>query len=206
MNEFLDVLGAFFRDMFVYSMIAIFMENTIFSRGIGTSTALFATRKKYNVFLLGLIMTVIVSISAVIVYFIFPYLKRLSYSYYVIPPVYVAVIGVVYIGALLITHRFVKKHKDEVLSIIHIGAFNCATLGVLMLATNNASGSFGAFLGFAVGTAIGFTLASYFIGIAYEKLSSDAVPEPFRGFPITLIYIGLVSLAMYGLIGHELPF
>lgn len=99
MNEFLDALGAFFRDMFVYSMIAIFMENTIFSRGIGTSTALFATRKKYNVFLLGLIMTVIVSISAVIVYFIFPYLKRLSYSYYVIPPVYVAVIGVVYIGS-----------------------------------------------------------------------------------------------------------
>ena len=78
MNEFLDALGAFFRDMFVYSMIAIFMENTIFSCGIGTSTALFATRKKYNVFLLGLIMTVIVSISAVIVYFIFPYLKRLS--------------------------------------------------------------------------------------------------------------------------------
>ena len=187
-------------------MIAIFMENTIFSRGIGTSTALFATRKKHNVLLLGLIMTVIVSISAIIVYFIFPYLKKLSYSYYVIPPVYIAVIGVVYVGALLFTHRFVKKRKEEVLSIIHIGAFNCATLGALMLATNNASGSFGAFLGFAVGTAIGFTLASYFVGIAYERLSSESVPEPFRGFPITLIYIGLVSLAMYGLIGHELPF
>jgi len=206
MSEFVSAAGAFLRDMFVYSMIAIFMENTIFSRGIGTSTALFATRKKHNVLLLGLIMTVIVSISAIIVYFIFPYLKKLSYSYYVIPPVYIAVIGVVYVGALLFTHRFVKKRKEEVLSIIHIGAFNCATLGALMLATNNASGSFGAFLGFAVGTAIGFTLASYFVGIAYERLSSVSIPEPFRGFPITLIYIGLVSLAMYGLIGHELPF
>lgn len=206
MSEFVSAAGAFLRDMFVYSMIAIFMENTIFSRGIGTSTALFATRKKHNVLLLGLIMTVIVSISAIIVYFIFPYLKKLSYSYYVIPPVYIAVIGVVYVGALLFTHRFVKKRKEEVLSIIHIGAFNCATLGALMLATNNAYGSFGAFLGFAVGTAIGFTLASYFVGIAYERLSSVSIPEPFRGFPITLIYIGLVSLAMYGLIGHELPF
>ncbi len=182
MSEFVSAAGAFLRDMFVYSMIAIFMENTIFSRGIGTSTALFATRKKHNVLLLGLIMTVIVSISAIIVYFIFPYLKKLSYSYYVIPPVYIAVIGVVYVGALLFTHRFVKKRKEEVLSIIHIGAFNCATLGALMLAT------------------------TYFVGIAYERLSSVSIPEPFRGFPITLIYIGLVSLAMYGLIGHELPF
>ena len=206
MSEFFSAAGAFLRDMFVYSMIAIFLENTIFSRGIGTSPALFATRKKYSVLLLGIIMTVIVSVSAVIVYFIFPYLKQLSFSYYVIPPVYVAVIGLTYVGALLFTHRFVKKRKEEVLSIIHIGAFNCAVLGALMLATNNASGSFGAFLGFAAGTAIGFTLAAYFIGIAYERLSSEAVPKPFRGFPITLIYIGLVSLAMYGLIGHELPF
>ena len=87
MSEFFSAAGAFLRDMFVYSMIAIFLENTIFSRGIGTSTALFATRKKYSVLLLGIIMTVIVSVSAVIVYFIFPYLKQLSFSYYVIPPV-----------------------------------------------------------------------------------------------------------------------
>ena len=57
-----------------------------------------------------------------------------------------------------------------------------------------------------VGTGIGFTLASYTVRIAFEHLSSNAVPESFRGFPITLIYIGLVSLALYGVIGHELPF
>lgn len=206
MSEFFSQAGAFFRDMFMYSIVAIFMENTIFSRGIGTSTSLLVTRKKYNVFLMGVIMTAIVTVSAVIVYFVFPYIKKLSYSYYVIPPVYVAVIGLVYVLALLFTGRFIKKRREEVLSIIHVGAFNCAMLGALMLATNNASGSFGAFLGFAAGTAIGFTMATYFVGIAYERLSSEAVPEPFRGFPITLIYIGLVSLAMYGLIGHELSF
>lgn len=206
MNEFFEALGSFFRDMLLYSLIAIFMENTVFSRGLGTSTALFATRKKHDVLLIGGIMTAIVTAAALILYFIFPYLRSLSYSYYIIPPVYVLVVGVVYAAALLITYRFAsEKNRLKILKVIHVCAFNCATLGALMLATNNANGSFGAFMGFAIGSAIGFTMATYFIGIAYERLSSEQVPAAFRGFPITLIYIGLVSLAIYGLIGHELP-
>lgn len=206
MNEFMSALRTFLGDMFTYAMIAIFIENTIFSRSIGVSTVLFSVRKKYNIFLLGLIMTCMLAVSSIAVYFIFPFLKPLSYSYYVLPPVYVAVIGVMYVIALLLTQKFAKKRRQEILSIIHVGVFNCAVLGALLLATNNVTGSFGMFFGFAVGTGIGFMLASYTVRIAYEHLSSESVPEAFRGFPITLIYIGLVSLALYGVIGHELPF
>ena len=102
MNEFLEALGLFFRDMFYYALIAILLENTVFTRGLGTSTALFATRKKHDVFLLGSIMTVLVAASALILYFIFPHLRSLQYSYYIIPPVYVLIVGAVYAIALLI--------------------------------------------------------------------------------------------------------
>lgn len=192
--------------MFTYAMIAIFLENTIFSRSLGTSTSLFAVRKKYNVFFFGLIMTVVIAASSVITYFLFPLVNRLAFSYYVIPAIFVAVIGAVYMVILLICTNVVKKHRNEVLSIIHVSAFNCAVLGALLLATNITDVSFGAFLGFGIGTGIGFTLATFFVRLAYEQLSSENVPESFRGFPITLIYIGIVSLAVYGLIGHELPF
>ena len=62
------------------------------------------------------------------------------------------------------------------------------------------------FLGFGLGTGIGFSLATFFISIAYDYLHSEAIPKAFRGFPILLIYIGMLSLAFYGMIGHELPF
>ena len=206
MADFWDALLSFFRDMRVYTMVAVFLENTIFSRALGTSTALFAVRKKYNVFLFGLIMTIIIAISSVITYFVRPLLKGLAGWYYLTPAVYVAIIGLVYIGALLVTNRFVKKYREEVFSIIHVSAFNCAVLGALLLASDVAELSFGGFLGFGIGTGIGVTLATYFVRLAYERLSSEEVPNAFRGFPITLIYIGIVSLAIYGLIGHELPF
>lgn len=206
MEEFLRTVMFFFRDMFTYAMLAIFFENTIFSRAIGSSTSMFAVRKRYNIFTFGLVMTAIVTVSSVVVYFINPLVKNISNKYYVTPIIYVCVISVVYIMALILCTRFVKKRRDEVLSIIHISAFNCAVLGALLLASTVSDLSLGGFIGYGIGTGIGFTLATYFIGLAYERLSGDEIPIPFRGFPITLIYVGIVSLSVYGLIGHDLPF
>lgn len=206
MESFFDIVLSFFRDMFSYTLIAVFLENTIFSRALGVSTSLYAVRKKLNVLLFGLIMTIIIVASSLLVYFIYPVFKGLSFYNLLIPVIYVAVIGIIYVLALLITNRFLKKYKQDILSIIHVSAFNCASLGALLLATGITDLSLGGFLGFGIGTGIGFTLATFLVKIAYRRLSSERIPVPFRGFPITLIYIGIVSLAIYGLIGHELPF
>ncbi len=187
-------------------MIAMFLENTIFSRAIGSSTALFAVRKKVNIALLGGIMTLIIAIASLVTYFINPFIKASPYKYYITPALYVLIIGIIYIMFLLLTSAFFKKKKNDILKVIHIGAFNCAVLGALMLLQNISQISLGGYLGFAIGTGLGFTLATFFVEIAFERLSDESVPESFRGYPITLIYVGIVSLAIYGLIGHELPF
>ena len=205
MSEIIDITLNFFKDMFTYSMMAIFLENTIFSRAIGTSTSLFVVRKNINLFLFGLIMTMVITSASVLTYLINPLLKNATYKYYIAPVVYVGIIGLIYVCFLLGTSKFVKKRKDEILGIIHVSAFNCAVLGALLLSFNMSTMTLGSSLGFGIGTGVGFTLATYFVGLAYEKLSGDEVPYAFRGFPITLIYIGIVSLAMHGLIGHTLP-
>ncbi len=206
LNSFFEVVFTFFQEMFTYALIAIFLENTIFSRALGTSTALYVIRKKYNIFLFGGVMTLIMAAASVLTYLVYPFLKGLSFSYYIVPPVFVAIIGVVYVGALLLTRSLVHKRREEILQLIHVSAFNCAVLGALLLATGIPFAGFGVYLGFGVGSAIGFTFAAYLISIASERLNSEDIPPAFRGFPITLIYIGIISLALYGLIGHTLPF
>ena len=37
---------------------------------------------------------------------------------------------------------------------------------------------------------------------AQNRLRSQAIPSAFRGMPITLIYIGVLALAIYGFTGH----
>lgn len=206
MNGFLQLTLDFFKDMLTYSMIAIFLENTIFSRALGASTSLFVVRKKFNILLFGTVMTLIITASSVIAYLINPFVNGIQSKYYVAPAIYVLIIGLIYVLFLLGTFKFIKKRKEEILEMIHVSAFNCAVLGALLLSSGKSEMTLGGFLGFGIGTGIGFTLATYLVGLAYEKLSGDDVPYAFRGFPITLIYIGIVSLAIYGLVGHELPF
>ena len=38
---------------------------------------------------------------------------------------------------------------------------------------------------------------------ARHRLRSKAIPEAFRGLPITLVYIGVLALAIYGFTGHS---
>lgn len=197
----------FFVDIFKYSTLMIFLENIVFSRALGSSTAVFIVKRKYNIFLFGLIMTTIIVISMIISFFINPIiLANTNYSYYIEPIVYVLIIGAVYISTLVGCNHFLEKRRKEVLEMIHLSSFNCAVLGSMLLAANIAELSLGGYIGFGIGVGLGFTFVVYLLSLAYEQLNSKDIPPAYRGLPITLIYIGIISLAVYGLIGHELPF
>ena len=60
-------------------------------------------------------------------------------------------------------------------------------------------------LGYGLGTGIGFTAALCLVDEAKHQLKRCAVPSSFRGMPVLFLYLGLVSLAIYGLTGHPLP-
>ena len=63
-------------------------------------------------------------------------------------------------------------------------------------------GSFGSG-GFGLGSGLGYLLAVMLVTEADRRLRSEAIPEAFRGLPITLVYIGVLALAIYGFTGHS---
>ena len=46
-------------------------------------------------------------------------------------------------------------------------------------------------------------LAVLLVTEARHRLRSKAIPKAFRGLPITLVYIGVLALAIYGFTGHS---
>ena len=48
----------------------------------------------------------------------------------------------------------------------------------------------------------GYLMAVLLVTEAQNRLRSQAIPSAFRGMPITLIYIGVLALAIYGFTGH----
>ena len=205
MNGFFEIVGTFLAECVSASLLMLVVENMIFSRAFGTSTALVIIRKKNSLFLFGTVLTLITVLSGIVTYFVEPYLRPLAHAVYYRPFVYTAIIGVVYVAALIICGNLPHDLKMKLRPMIHISAFNSVVLGTLLLAAGEEL-TFASSLGFGLGAGIGFTLATFFISVAYDYLYSAAIPRAFRGFPILLIYIGLLSLAFYGLVGHQLQY
>ena len=54
-----------------------------------------------------------------------------------------------------------------------------------------------------LGSGVGYLLAVLLVTEAQHRLRSKAIPSAFRGLPITLVYIGVLALAIYGFTGHS---
>ena len=205
MSEVFASIAGFAGDYVAFALIAMFLENTILTRALGTSTSLLIIRKGFPLVLFSVILTVITTLSSVLVFLVNPLLKNVAYSYSVTPLLFVLMISLVYVAVLLITNSCFSKHRQKILPMVHLSAFNCAVLGALLLGSQSNM-NFASFLGFGLGTGLGFALATFLLSIAYDRLYSDRDPKAFRGFPAMLIYIGILSLSFYGLIGHEISF
>lgn len=182
------------------ALIAITVENTIFTRALGTSTMLVAAKDKKSMVPFGLSITYICTVSSALSFFADKFLLNGDSGFLYMPIVYVLIIGFVYIITLLALWKFAFKLFLSAKKFVHISAFNCAVLGVLFL-NNMKSDSFFDYITFGLGTGIGFFVATFLVSACYEKLNSSKVPESFRGFPILMIYIGILSMSFFVLMG-----
>lgn len=185
------------------ALLAVFAENIVMTRALGTSTMLVASKNKSQLFGFGACITFMTTAASFIAYFADTLLGNSAYSYIYMPLLYVMIIGIIYIVTLLFLWKFAQKLFLSVKKYVHISSFNCAVLGAMFLSGKAGSGMI-EYLGFGFGSGIGFVLATYLVAVGYQRLNSEEVPEAFRGYPVLLVYIGILSLAFYAVLGHGL--
>ena len=182
----------------IVALMAITIENTIFTRALGTSTLILAAKSKKSIIPFGLSITYICTVSSALSFLADKFLLNKETSFMYKPLVYVIIIGFVYVVALLLLWKFAYSLFISVKKFVHISAFNCAVLGALFL-NSIKSHSFLGYISFGLGT--GIFIATFLLSACYEKLNSDKVSDSFRGFPATMIYIGILSMAFFALTG-----
>lgn len=188
-----------FLEMLLAALICAFAENTIFMTAIGTSTLFVASKYPKQVFAFSLSITYINIISSIILYFSQSFIPYGELGYIYKPLVFVLIIGLVYILTLLFLWRFFDKLFAKLKKFIHLSAFNCIVLGTMFINQQNKKSLLDYVL-YAFSVGLGFLIASCIVCMNVDKLRSDKVPSSFRGFPVTLIYIGIVSMLIFVLI------
>jgi electron transport complex protein RnfA len=90
--------------------------------------------------------------------------------------------------------------KADIEIFLPIGGINTMAIGTLILSQQQGHGFLHA-LSFGLGAAGGFSIILITLAFIEKRLQTADVPEPFRGQPILLITLGLLSMAFFGFTG-----
>ena len=206
MSEWRDVIAAV-AEFFLYAVIAVFAQNAVFTRALGVSRLvhLVDDDNVSSATFAGL-LTAVQLVSAPLGYFANVYfLRNFEYRLYVRPLVFVLCSAAAFFIVLVLVVVLRSKGAPRIIPVLPMATFNCCILGTLMITTTQ-SFTLLQTMGFALGTSLGYALALIVVTEGQRRLQNPNIPAPFRGLPATLLYIGIVALAIYGFTGHMSTF
>ncbi len=189
---------------FVMMLTAVFIENIIFTRALGTSWMFYLIQKPKEILRYTLLTAAVTTLSGLIGYPLRSLVYNHQYRHFLVPMVYIGVMALVYIGAYFFIKKVMPGEFEKLGMNLGAAIFNCAVLGSLLIPVN-ARLDLISTVGYGIGMALGFGLAVTVMGYGLKRLEYCPVPKIFKGVPAALIYLGLLSLAFYGLVGHQLP-
>lgn len=187
---------------FGYALLAVFAQNAIFTRALGVSRLVqLVGDARTNSLLFGLLQCVTQFLLAPVAWYVGGAAAALGLGPAARPLVYLGCIAAVSAAEMLLLHLIKLPWQRQLLRILPLAAFNSCVLGTLLLGRTQ-SFTLTQSVGFGLGSGVGYLLAVLLVTEAQSRLRSKAIPAAFRGMPITLIYIGVLALAIYGFTGH----
>ena len=199
MSEVLHLVGVFFS----YAVLAIFAQNAIFTRGLGVSRLVqLVGDKRTSSWWFALMLCITQVLVAPLAFYAGRLLAPLPNRAQLRPVVYLVCIAVVCLFELVVLKLAKGPRSGQLIRIMPIAAVNSGVLGTVLV-ERTQSFTLEQSIGFGLGSGLGYLLAVMLVTEAQNRLRSRAIPEAFRGLPITLIYIGVLALAIYGFTGHS---
>lgn len=199
MSEVLHLVGVAFS----YAVLAIFAQNAVFTRGLGVSRLVqLVGDERTSSWWFALMLCITQVLVAPLAFYAGRFLAPLPNRAQLRPLVYLACIAVVCLFELLVLKAAKGPRSGQLIRILPLAAVNSGVLGTVLV-ERTQSFTLEQSIGFGLGSGLGYLLAVMLVTEAQNRLRSKAIPEAFRGLPITLIYIGVLAMAIYGFTGHS---
>ena len=204
-----DVVNAWVV-FFGYAVLAVFAQNAIFTRALGVSRLVqLVGDDRTSSWLFGLQLCITQVLVAPLTWYAGSWIVSLENRAQLRPHLLlqrgerrlaIAVVCTAEELVLGLGRRLPLAGK--LLRIVPVAALNSCVLGTVLV-ERTQSFTLMQSLGFGLGSGVGYMLAVLLVTEAQHRLRSKAIPSAFRGLPITLVYIGVLALAIYGFTGHS---
>ena len=199
MSDVLHLVGIFFN----YAVLAIFAQNAVFTRSLGVSRLVqLVGDERTSSWWFALMLCITQVLVAPLAYFAGSFIAPLPNRAQLRPVMYLTCIAAVCLFELLVLKLAKGPRSGQLIRILPVAAVNSGVLGTVLV-ERTQSFTLEQSLGFGLGSGLGYLLAVMLVTEVQNRLRSRAIPEAFRGLPVTLIYIGVLALAIYGFTGHS---
>ncbi len=181
-------------------ILALIVNNVVLAQFLGICPFLGVSNKVSTSVGMGAAVVFVMALANLVTYFIY---------YFILVPLnieFMQTISFIFIIAFLvqIVEIILKKSAPSLYQALGIYlpliTTNCAVLGIAILAVQKDYNLIESVV-YAAATAVGFTLALILMAGIREQMEMTKVPKGMRGFPISLVTAGLLSLAFMGFSG-----
>lgn len=190
----------FFTSIVVIFISAAFTDNILLARFLGMCSCLAISKRVDTSIGLGSAVIFVTASTAALNFLVYNYiLLPLGIEYLRLITFIVIIAAFVQLLEMII-ERFSEKLYYALGIFLPLITVNCAILGIALFMLNKPYTFWQAFA-FGAGGGFGWFLAITLIGGIREKIKENELPKGLEGPAITLIIIGIMSLAFVGFSG-----
>ena len=199
MSELIGFDGSFVN-VLLFMVSCILTNNFIFSRFLGCCPFLGVSNKVETAMGMGVAVTFVMGLASLFTWAVYHWILVPLELTYLDTISFILVIA----SLVQVVEMFLKKSAPSLYAALGIYlpliTTNCAVLGVTLLNITSEYTLFRSVLNGVFG-ALGFLLAITLMAGVRERLETSDIPEVLKGFPISLITAGLMSIAFMGFSG-----
>ena len=177
----------------------VLVNNVITSQFLGICPFLGVSKKVDTAVGMGAAVTFVLTLASFITYFV-QKLLEITNNQFLQTIAFILVIASIVQFVEMVIQKMSPSLYQALGVFLPLITTNCAVLGIAIVNIDNGYNLIETIVnGFGAG--VGFTLSIVLFAGIRERLELADIPESFRGFPITLIAAGLMSIAFLGFTG-----
>ncbi len=187
-----------FGQMMLFLLVTALVQNLVLTTGFGTSIMLRVIRRPGDIWVFGGLLTGF-SVLTVLAFYPLDRLLGTGWAVKMLRPAVIIVIAAGwYLAVTLVTRRWMPEFYQRTHRLMPLAALNNVVVGIALVINYQFEVGILSAVGLALGSCGGFLLLSWLTAEGMERLDNPDMPHSFRGLPATLVYMGILALALMG--------
>ena len=200
MRELIANISPNLAELLSFFISVALLQNIILTTGFGSSVMLHMVKKPKNIWLFSGILGFFSVLTVLIAYPLDNRLFLSDMNNIWRPFMMVGITAALYVVTTPVIRRAAPRFYQRVSALLPMAAFNNLVTGIALVCNAHFGTNLAGNVGLAFGSALSFGLVTWLTAEGIERMDNPDMPDAFRGAPSTLIYVGLLALALMGFV------